>query len=159
GETEVRTLSKMGLDAAVIGNHEFDLGTQNLFEQFDNWAQYRPLVANYVFDDSGNRDRRGLKDVARPYAIFDVKGLKIGVIGLGNWSSMTGIFEGGNSLGVRPRSDDEVVREYVRLLRPQVDLIVLLSHLGLDEDEGLGAHQAFDENRAIPANGVDLILG
>src|SRR5690606_37829908 len=73
--------------------------------------------------------------------------------------SMTGIFEGGNSLGIRPRDDAQVVREYVRLLRPMVDLVVLVSHLGLDEDEGLAASEVVDENEALPLEGVVLVLG
>src|SRR5688572_24415413 len=32
GEVEFRALSMLGLDAAVIGNHEFDLGANNLYE-------------------------------------------------------------------------------------------------------------------------------
>src|SRR5688572_9132879 len=91
GEAELRSLSAAGMDAAVIGNHEFDLGAQNLFEQIDNWASFRMLAANYVFDDPPNPDVRTLKDVVRPYAVFDVDGVKVGVIGMANWSSMTGI--------------------------------------------------------------------
>ncbi|HEY8146990.1 MAG TPA: metallophosphoesterase, partial [Kofleriaceae bacterium] len=105
GEVELRALSEMGLDAAVVGNHEFDLGSKNLFQQIDNWAQYPILAANYLFEDPINPDDRSLRDVIKPYTVFDVDGLKIGVIGMGNWSSMTGIFEGGNSLGIRPLLD------------------------------------------------------
>ena len=159
GEAEMRALSAMGLDAAVIGNHEFDLGSQNLFHQIDDWAEFQTLAANYLFDDPPNPDERSLKDVVQPYAVFDVDGLKVGVIGMANWSSMTGIFEGGNSLGIRPLEDAQVVEEYVRLLRPQVDLVVLVSHLGLDEDEGLQASQVEDQNELLPLEGVDLILG
>jgi 5'-nucleotidase / UDP-sugar diphosphatase len=159
GEAEMRALSEMGLDAAVIGNHEFDLGSRNLFEQIDNWAEFQPLAANYLFDDPPNPDDRSLRDVVQPYVIYDLDGVKIAVIGMANWSSMAGIFEGGNSLGLRPLDDGEVVTEYVRLLRPVVDLVVLVSHLGLDEDEGLGSHQVYDENEALPLDGVDLILG
>ena len=36
GEAEMRALSVMGLDGAVVGNHEFDLGAKNLFYQIDN---------------------------------------------------------------------------------------------------------------------------
>ena len=50
GEAEMRALSKAGLDGAVIGNHEFDLGSQNLIKQAQNWADYPLLVANYGFD-------------------------------------------------------------------------------------------------------------
>lgn len=160
GEAEMRALSLMGLDAAVVGNHEFDLGSKNLFEQIDNWAEFPLLAANYLFEDPLNPGERSLRDVVDPYVIFDVDGLKIGVIGMGNWSSMTGIFEGGNSLGVRPLDDGQVVEEYVRLLRPVVDVVVLVSHLGLDEDEGLAATEIErDQNEDLPLEGVDLILG
>ena len=33
GEAEFRALTELGLDGAVIGNHEFDLGSNNLYEQ------------------------------------------------------------------------------------------------------------------------------
>lgn len=159
GEVEMRALSEAGMDAAVIGNHEFDLGAVNLYEQVANWAKFPLLASNYLFEDPINPDAPTLKDVIQPYAIYDLDGVKVGVIGMANWSSMTGIFEGGNSLGIRPITDREAVRQYVSLLRPSVDLIVLVSHLGLDEDEGLTAAEVQDENEALPLEGVDLILG
>ncbi len=159
GEAEMRALSEMGLDGAVIGNHEFDLGSSNLVEQIDNWAQFPTLAANYLYEDAPNPESTWLPDVAAPYAIYDVDGVTVGVIGMANWSSMTGIFEGGNSLGIRPLEDAQVVEQYVRLLRPQVDVLILLSHLGLDEDEGLGGHQVSDKNENLPLAGVDVILG
>ena len=160
GEAEMRSLSLAGMDGAVIGNHEFDLGSQNLFEQIDNWAQFPLLAANYLFEDPPNPDQRSLKDICKPYQIYDLDGLKVGVIGMANWSSMTGIFEGGNSLGIRPLADDVVIRQYVALLRPVVDVLVVVSHLGLDEDEGLTATDVDDDqNEAVAIDGVDLILG
>ena len=159
GEVEMRALSRAGMDAAVIGNHEFDLGAVNLYDQIANWAQFPLLAANYQFDDPTNPDAPSLRDVVQPFAVFDENGLKIAVIGMANWSSMTGIFEGGNSLGIRPITDATAVEQYVRLLRPSVDLIVLVSHLGLDEDEGLAASEVQDENEGLPLEGIDLILG
>ncbi|MEZ4400433.1 MAG: bifunctional UDP-sugar hydrolase/5'-nucleotidase [Kofleriaceae bacterium] len=159
GEVEMRALSLAGMDAAVIGNHEFDLGAVNLYDKVANWSQFPILAANYLFEDPTNPDAPSLRDVVQPYAVFDENGLKIAVIGMANWSSITSIFEGGNSLGIRPIADKTAVEQYVRLLRPSVDLVVLVSHLGLDEDEGLTAAQVTDENEALPLEGVDLILG
>jgi 5'-nucleotidase / UDP-sugar diphosphatase len=159
GEAEMRALSMAGLDGAVIGNHEFDLGSQNLFAQIDGWAQFPLLAANYLFEDPRNPDARSLRDVVRPFAIYDLDGLRVGVIGMANWSSMTGIFEVGNSLGILPLEDATVVRQYVALLRPVVDVVILVSHLGLDEDEGLAASEVDDPNEALPLEGVDLVLG
>ncbi len=159
GEAELRALSLAGMDGAVVGNHEFDLGSVNLFEQISNWAQYPLLAGNYLFEDPSNPDAASLKDVVDPYYIYDVEGLRVGVIGMANWSSMTGVFEGGNSLGIRPLDDRQALEKYVRLLRPVVDLVVVVSHLGLDEDEGLTVNDVDDPNEDLPLEGVDLILG
>jgi 5'-nucleotidase / UDP-sugar diphosphatase len=159
GEVEFRALSRLGLDAAVIGNHEFDAGANNLYEQFISWADFPLLAANYWFENPLEPIVPKLREVVVPFQIFDLDGIRVGAIGMANWSSISSIFEGGNSLGIRPLDDAETVKTYVRLLRPAVDLIVLVSHLGLDEDEGLAPSDVQDENAALPLDGVDLILG
>ena len=52
GEAEVRTMTAAGLDAAVIGNHEFDLGAHNFMAQASAYAGYDLLAANYDFESS-----------------------------------------------------------------------------------------------------------
>jgi 5'-nucleotidase / UDP-sugar diphosphatase len=163
GEVEMRALTLAGLEGAVVGNHEFDLGAKNLFEKIDNWAGFPLLAANYAWDDppppAAISNGRSLRDVVVPYEIYSVQGLKVGVIGMGNTSTLTSIYESGNSLGFRPIADADALNRWVQLLRPQVDLIVVVSHLGLDEDENLTPSQVDDPNTALPLKGVDLILG
>jgi 5'-nucleotidase / UDP-sugar diphosphatase len=156
GEAEMRSLSLAGMDGEVIGNHEFDLGAKNLFEKIDSWSQFPHLAANYAWDDvpGGNRS---LRDVVEPFHIYDVDGLRIGVIGMGNEDTLSSIFEGGNSLGFRPVDNVLALESYTRLIRPMVDLVVVVSHIGLDADEGLTATDVEDQNVTVP--GVDLILG
>jgi len=159
GEPEIRALSLAGMDGEVLGNHEFDLGSTQLFSQIDQWSQFPHLVANYAFDDVPNPTQRSLRDVVQPFQIYDVKGLKIGVIGMGNQDTLLSIFEGGNSLGFRPIDNTTVLQQYVAMLRPVCDLVVVVSHLGLDNDEGLSASQVDDPNADLAVKGVDLILG
>src|SRR5665647_2258273 len=166
GEAEMRALSLAGMDAAVLGNHEFDLGAKNLFDKIDNWATFPVLAANYAWDDpppgAVNADGRSLRDVIPPFVMYDVKGIKVAVIGMGNTSTITSIFEGGNSLGFRPISDEAALSNWVRILRPVSDVIVVVSHLGLEEDENLTASQVNDPNQEFSQDtlaGVDLILG
>jgi 5'-nucleotidase / UDP-sugar diphosphatase len=166
GEAEMRALSLAGMDGAVLGNHEFDLGAKNLFDKIDSWATFPLLAGNYAWDDppvtAQNPDGRSLRDVIQPFAIYNVKGLKIGVIGMGNTSTITSIYEGGNSLGFRPIADEAALARWVSLLRPIVDVVVVVSHLGLDEDEDLTATEVDDPNGAFATStlaGVDLILG
>lgn len=166
GEAELRALSLAGMDAAAVGNHEFDLGAKNLFDKVDNWATFPLLAANYGWDDAPagavNPDGRSLRDVIPPFVMYDVKGLKVAVIGMGNTSTISSIYEGGNSLGFRPIADEDALSNWVRILRPVSDVVVVVSHLGLDEDEGLTASQVNDPNQAFKQEtlrGVDLILG
>jgi len=157
GEAEMRALSLSGMDAEVLGNHEFDLGAKNLFEKIDAWSQFPHLAANYAWDDPTGRMSPSLRDIILPYRIFDLDGLKVGVIGMGNQDTLSSIYEGGNSLGFRPVEDRIVLDQYTRLLRSQVDLLVVISHIGLDADEGLTSNDAEDQNVTVP--GLDLILG
>ncbi|MCG3173676.1 MAG: hypothetical protein GMKNLPBB_01876 [Myxococcota bacterium] len=133
GEAEIRFLGMVGLDAAVIGNHEFDKGVQILSEMYTMHRGFPVLAANYLFDNTITR-RSNLGDFTRPYVILNKDGLRIGVIGMANISSLNSIVEGGNSLGVTPLEGVSIVRDYVQLLRPMVDLIVVVSHLGLNDD-------------------------
>ena len=159
GEVEMRALSLLGVDAAVIGNHEFDLGANNLYEQYVTWAHFPMLAANYYFEDPREPNVPKLAEVIQPYQLFDLDGIKVAVIGMANISTITSLEEGGNSLGIRPLDDNETVQKYVRLLRPVADVVVLLSHLGLDEDEGLAPTDVQDMNATLPLDGVDVILG
>jgi 5'-nucleotidase / UDP-sugar diphosphatase len=159
GEVEYRALSHLGLDAAVVGNHEFDLGANNLYEQALSWARFPLLAANYYFEDPREPNLPKLRELILPYQMFDVDGLRVSVIGMGNVDTITSLEEGGNALGARGLDANEVMRKYVALLRPVSDLVVVVSHLGLDQDEGLAPDQVADENAALPLEGVDLILG
>ena len=159
GEPEIRALSLAGMDGEVLGNHEFDLGSTQLFTMLDNWSQFPHLVANYGWDDVPDKTSRSLRDVVQPFEIYDVQGVKVGVIGMGNQDTLLSIFEGGNSLGFRPIDDSTVLKSYVAMLRPVCDLVVVVSHLGLDNDEGLSASMVDDPNAGLATQGVDLILG
>jgi 2',3'-cyclic-nucleotide 2'-phosphodiesterase (5'-nucleotidase family) len=159
GEPEIRTLDAAGMDGEVLGNHEFDLGSQQLFSELDQWSNFPHLVANYLWDDSVNPQQRSLKDIVKPYEIYDIQGVRIAVIGMGNQDTLIGSFYGGNSLGFRPIDNLQVLTQWVSFLRPQVDLIIIASHLGLDNDEGLSSSQVEDPNSSLAIDGVDLILG
>jgi 2',3'-cyclic-nucleotide 2'-phosphodiesterase (5'-nucleotidase family) len=159
GEAEIRALSLAGMEGEVLGNHEFDTGSTNLYNQLTNWSQFPHLAANYAWDDVPNKTQRSLKDIISPFQIYDVKGVQVGVIGLGNTDTLLSSYQGGNSLGFRALAEADALQQWERILRPICDLIVVSSHLGLDEDEGLSPSQVVDPNEALPLTGIDLILG
>lgn len=137
GAPELRFQSMIGLDAAVIGNHEFDSGVEAYVQQLDTWATYDNVAANYAYPDGDNPNNHTLGDLSQPFGLYNLKGLRVAVIGMGNLGSLTSIGEGGNSLKLAPLEQNEIVRSYVNLLHASVDLIFVLSHLGLDEDQEL----------------------
>jgi len=139
GEPEIRWMSLIEPDAVVIGNHEFDKGARNFVEQYLKWGTYPLLAANYDFktDPAVDSISNQLGQISRPYVVLNVRGLKVGVIGFGNLSSLDSLVEGDNSLQITPIEQNEAIRQWAEFLRPQVDLIVVLSHGGLTEDQQL----------------------
>lgn len=150
GEAELRALSAAGLDGAVVANHEFDKGAANLAEQAGAWATFPLLAANYDFEDADLPYTTELENLIQPTALYDLDGLRVGVIGLGNLSSLNSLDEESNSLGITVIDVGEVIPREASLLREQgADLVVAVSHMGLDDDQALA--------RQFPE--LDLILG
>lgn len=144
GEAEFRAMSYLNPDAFAIGNHEFDTGLQNLIDKAQAHITFPFLAANYYFMPDNP-----LGDIAKPYTIVNVGGVKIALIGIGDFSSLSSITDIGNSLKMMAMNNEQVVHDYVAALRPLVDMVVLVSHAGLSEDQWLIAN----------TSGVDLVFG
>jgi 5'-nucleotidase/UDP-sugar diphosphatase len=149
GEAEMRALSAMGTDVMVVANHEFDRGARNLGTQIEKWATFPVLAANYRLEDPSQPGASQLASVIKPFTVLDADGLRVGVIGFGNLSSLTSIFDSPNRLGITPLNTTQVAQAYLDLLRPRVDVIVGVSHLGLD----------YDERMIESTTGFDVVLG
>ena len=137
GEVEVRWMSLVNDDAVVVGNHEFDAGVRNLANQYAAWGRYPLLAANYDWYDWRDVRFTELGRMSKPYTIVNVGGLRVGVIGMANISSLNSIAEGNNSLQVHPLEQNETARAWSEFIATQVDVIGITSHLGLTEDQEL----------------------
>ncbi len=144
GEAEFRAMSYLNPDAMVIGNHEFDTGLTNLINKAKEWVSFPMLAANYYFMPDNELGAR-----AQPFTIINVDGVKIGVIGVGDFSSLSSLSDIGNSLKMMPINPIDTVNDYVGILRPAVDMVVLLSHAGLRHDQEIIAGTC----------GVDMVFG
>jgi 5'-nucleotidase/UDP-sugar diphosphatase len=149
GEAEIRSLSAMGADGMIVANHEFDHGALNLSIQLQNWANFPVMVANYKLEDPSLPGNSQLGSVVQPFTTYDLDGLRVGVIGMGNLSSLSSIYDQPNRLGVLPLKTSDVAQFYIDLLRPLVDLVVFVTHLGLD----------FDQRMIEQTEGIDIVLG
>jgi 5'-nucleotidase len=150
GAAEVKSLTAAGLDAAVIGNHEFDAGAHNLMAQASAHAGYDLLAANYDFESSEQPWAAELERLSLPSTIYSLDGLNVGVIGMANLSSLNSIHDEDNSLGVKVLEEYWVIPEEAAKLRSMgADIIIVLSHMGLDDDIEFARH--------IPE--IDVVIG
>jgi 5'-nucleotidase len=149
GEPEMRYHNATSLDVMVMGNHEFDLGGINLYNQLSNWAMFPVLSANYIWEDPEQSHNSHLGEVSVPYIIVNAQGLRVGIIGMANLSSMNSIYDSNNRLGIIPLDMVDSCQYFVDMVRPLVDLVVVVSHLGLRADEEL-IEQVSD---------IDVVLG
>lgn len=158
GRAELDVLSELGVAAQVPGNHEFDLGATALVEAYRGHARFPVVAANL----SALRERDSALDFVEPWTIVSADGLRIGVIGAAHPASPAALRERGNDFGATALETAEATQRAIDGLRPLVDVIVVLSHLGVSADEALirgtsgidvvlGGHQhfAFDEPRRV----------
>jgi 5'-nucleotidase/UDP-sugar diphosphatase len=86
GASTIDAFNHMGLAAMTIGNHEFDWGQEVLQERYDQ-ANFPFLGANIFYKkENGSPDEGhgGRPHWAKPYIVREVKGIKVGIIGIAN---------------------------------------------------------------------------
>ncbi len=149
GEPEFRVMSELGVSAMVVGNHEFDSGAPNLAAMIEKYTRFPLLAANYQFEDPSYPANNNLRHLVHPFTIINVRGLRVGLIGIGDVETMRSIKEGGNSLGITPLDTYEITQDYVDLLQGEVDLICVISHIGFRSDQDV-IHNV---------QGIDMVFG
>ncbi len=139
GKPMAEAMRSLDYDAVAIGNHEFDWGQQAMAE-FLGEVGAPALCANLVETGDGAHPYR-------PWAIVEKQGVRLGVIGL----------VAPDTASRAPRSATEgwqflppevAVRRALSEM-PEVDVVVALTHLGVQADQQLA--------EAVPE--IDLIVG
>ena len=143
GEAELRAFSAIGLDAAALGNHDLDPGAEQFRVMHQQFAEFPVLASNFA--DNGSE----LSSALAASALLDAQGLKVGVIGVANPSSPSGLARADNPYGVSLIDTAQAVQKEIDRLRSAADIVVALSHLGLDGDEAL----------IRSTSGLDVVLG
>jgi 5'-nucleotidase / UDP-sugar diphosphatase len=131
GRALYEIMGMIGYDAAVPGNHDFVYGVEHL-QNLVRWGEFPSLCLNAV-DETENPVLPGSQ-------IFDVDGVKVGVIGLTVQRS-----EGTLSL---EDSCPLLAREAARL-EPEAHLLVALCHLSSEDCAAV--------SQAVPA--IDVFIG
>lgn len=124
GYPMVALMNQVGFNGSALGNHEFDaLSLRRLI----GLSNFRYICANAFPSDSS-----GIKIV--PCQVFDVEGLKVGVIGCIQLNPK-GIpsTHPDNLNGISFKPAEEILPQY-EYLSKECDATILLSHLGYPDD-------------------------
>jgi 2',3'-cyclic-nucleotide 2'-phosphodiesterase (5'-nucleotidase family) len=114
-----RAYSAAGVDAGVIGNHDLDKGPGLLTYAIQQEASFPILSANVL---SG----RYLNQLCYPAALFRVKKVRIGLIGLTTAGQIKYPYRADFSI----TDPLQAVRNLLPAFKPYCDIIIVLSHLG-----------------------------
>jgi len=165
GEAVVAGFGALGVDAAAIGNHDFDYGAQTLRE--------RAAGAPYPFLAANLRDRAtgrlpAWKNLGASKVFRLPGGLRVGVFGL-SAEATPALTMPGNVQGLAFESEvGEAVRQAKALRAEGADLVVGIAHVGgwctdLGDPDDLSScdskRELFLLARALPPGLVDAILG
>lgn len=137
GDVSVAALDALGLDATVLGNHDYDYSFENLLRLAEK-ANYAMLSATTKYKEG--RQPEGATSLYPEqfgdYIIREIAGLKIGIFGTtDDQSAATTLYA--NTVDITWDSDLVRSGEVVATLRDveKCDLIIALSHLHSKNDD------------------------
>lgn len=142
GASIIEMMNKMGYNLMSIGNHEFDFGQDVLKERMKQ-ADFPILGANIIDEKTG-------EPFASSYAVFDVAGAKVGVLGVSPQETPI-VTHPKNVVGLKFEDPIAKAAKIAQVLKDveKVDLIVALTHIGFENDKKL----------AETAPAINLIIG
>jgi len=139
GEAVIRLMNALGYQFMALGNHDFDYGLERT-RKLQQLARFPMRAANIL--------ENGKPIFGRPWQVFEVNGVRVGMLALGYHNSdETGSKD--NIRGLDFANGIDATRRYLPQIRKSADIVVLLSHQGT----------AVDRKLAREVEGVDLIIG
>ena len=148
GEPDFRFLNAIGLDAMVLGNHEFDFGLEVLQRRVRE-AEFPVLAANVRWRGTGRL-------LVQPHTLLTLpNGLRVGIVGLVTDETPR---------TTDPRNVQDLVfeppllaaAEVVPALAETADVRIALTHLGSSVDRELA--EAYDDELHVVVGGHDQVL-
>jgi 5'-nucleotidase len=141
GDVEFDFLNMLGVDAFTLGNHEFDRGT----DPIPGWirrSRFPWISANIDFSAEPS-----ISPLVRPYLIKEINGERVAIIGVTTETTPQLTKNVGQAVFNDPAVCAE--KQVKALLTLGINKIILLSHLGYQQDRKLAGQIA----------GIDIIVG
>ena len=150
GEAMAEVFNAVGYDALVVGNHEYDSGSADLVALIGKMKA--PVLSANTYAADGKR-----APWVKPWIVKEVAGVKVGIFGL-TTTNMPRLAFPKNIEGLRFRREVDEGKEAVRELKKAgAEVIVAVTHIGLEE-EGKGGFEG-DQTLAREVGGIDLVVG
>ncbi|MCK3656912.1 bifunctional UDP-sugar hydrolase/5'-nucleotidase [Pasteurellaceae bacterium Macca] len=151
---DVEGLNMLGVEALVLGNHEFDSPLQVLDMQ-EKWAKFPFLSANVI-------NKKTDKTLVKPYTLLNKQGLKVAVVGLttedtaklGN-PEVTGNVVFNNPIATAKATLAEINE------KEKPDVRIALTHMGyyFNAQHGMNAPGDVSLARTLEKGAFDVIVG
>lgn len=138
GEYIIDIMNKVGYDVATVGNHEFDYGSERLFE-LARKAEFPYVVTNFKSKETG-------KTIFEPYTIIEKAGVKIAFVGVVTPKAITSsapvYFQNERGEYIYSLAQGEDGKELYDAVQNAVDdakkdgadYVIVLSHLGIEAE-------------------------
>ena len=152
-------LNYMGYDIFVPGNHEFNFGMPTLSNILRD-MKFKKLTANLYYHENAENDTNFSKDKSRyldAMTIIEKEGVKIGIIGLS--TPMSAQFEEDTGYlndfyFVSPIK--EAQKQIKKLKEEGANAIVVVAHMGIENENGIPETGVRDLANAVPE--IDVIV-
>ena len=154
GRGTVDAMNRLDIDAAAIGNHEFDWSIDTLRARMRE-AKYPFLSANIT-----NGAGTARPDWATPWKLVTKSGVKIAVIGVTTTETPTSTASR-NIQGLAFGDGAQAIKRYLPEARAAADFVIVLAHAGASCDSGGNAScrgEILDVANQLDSGSVDLIV-
>ncbi len=143
GRMSFEAMNLLGHDVVTIGNHDYLMGTEELDQILgETTPHFAFLGANFLADAHYTNINKFL----RPYKIFNLNGLSVGVIGL----TTNDILYKWRLNNAKIVSEVNTAKETIKVMKAEgAQVIIALTHLGVFKDRVLA--------QLVPE--IDLIVG
>lgn len=144
-----KVLNAMDYDIFVLGNHEFNFGMTALDEILKD-IKAQKLTANFYYAKDGKR-------YIEPTTIIEKDGVKLGIIGLTTPMSAKFEEDTGNLKDMKFTLPSEEAKAQVAALKAKgVDVIIAVSHMGIDNENNIPDTGMRDVINAV--DGIDVVI-
>jgi 2',3'-cyclic-nucleotide 2'-phosphodiesterase (5'-nucleotidase family) len=143
GKVVTDAFKQIRFDAITLGNHDFSWGQDGLKYMMEG-LDTPVLGANITKTADGK-----VMDGIEPYIIKEMKGVKVAVIGL-NTPDIAHFIDESKREGLEFKDGAETLEKFLPEVKSKgADIVIVLSHLGVTEDEKLAAK----------VKAIDVIVG